>query len=1137
MNEVNRMGLRYITGRAGTGKSFWALSQIKERLKKEEDNNLILIVPEQFTLQAERDIIQKQELDGIMRAEVLSFTRLAHRVFSEVGGLTRRPVNQLGKNMILKKILDEEESKLTIYRKISKQEGFVDKFSRMICELKQHDISPAELAMELNALEEDSILKAKLADISLIYEKFNAYLENRYVDSEDHMNLLIEYIEKAPFLEGAEIWIDGFHIFTPQTLRIIEKLLLKAKDVNISFAMELEGIREDKDLFYVSQKTFLKIKETAQKLKIKEEIINLDKEKRSGKEKSPEITHIEREFYRYPYQRYDDCLTGLELFAGANLYSEIENAAAQIIALARDKKYRWRDIAVITGDLEGYEGFFKRIFEEYGIPYFMDEKREILNNPIVELILSALESIRRGYPYQEIFRFIKTGFSPLTKDEGEKLENYALRYGIRGWHWANDFTIPQGEELEELNQFRKRVIEPLLKLEKKIGAKKPVKEITKVLFEFLQELETEKKLESWIEELKRIKRYDFVNENSQIWNTVIEIFDQLSEILGDSEMNLKEYIRVLESGFLSCEIGVIPSTIDQVLVGNVERSKSHDIKALFVVGVNDGILPSMNDDGGILLDHERASLAKNRIFIGLDSETKLMEEKYAIYSAFTKPSEYLWISFALADQEGKAKRPSLLIDRFRKLFKRLEIKSDLISTPGQQLQLVAAPEGSFKYLIENLRQELDGKPIEEIWWDVYHWYYKHSQWDEKRQMAIKGFFHENQIEYIKEDKAKKLYRLPIRSSISRLESFVNCPFAHFVSYGLRPKERKEYQFKSPDMGNLFHDSMDKFSEEVKKRNILWKDIEKAQCETLVEEIMDEIVPQFDNGIMLSTYRYRYLTNRLKRISKRALWTLTEHIKRGEFEPLGHEIRFGLDQKIPPILIELEDGEKVYVEGRIDRVDYLKEGTEEYMKIIDYKSGYKDFNLSDVYYGFQMQLIVYLDAMMSIGDKIAKNRVHPAGVFYFKIEDPLIKTTEKARDRIEREINKKLKMRGLVLNDLKVIKSMDKDIEKYSDIIPVTLNKGEEISKTSSVVSEDEFFNLIVHVRNLIKEIGKEILKGNVKIEPCKKGKHISCRYCPFLAICQFDGAFQDNKVKYINELKPEEVLEKIKKEKEGEKNA
>ncbi len=1121
------MGIKYILGRSGAGKTSYILREIKDRLNNKQNQKLILLVPEQFTLQAERDLVEKQELEGIMQVEVLSFSRLAYQVLNEVGGLTQITINDIGKNMVIRKLLEELGRELTIYEKTARQEGFVLKINELISEMKQHDILPQEL-MLMNSMEGEPLLKMKLQDFSLLYEHFNRYLENAYIDTEDHINLLIEKLKESKDLEGAELWIDGFHHMTPQTLRIVEELMKKARQINIALTMTPSPSNREGDLFTVTDKTLKQINQIAQGLGIKEEKVFLPGiEARKG----PQLDHLEKEIYAYPYHPYGGRVEEIEIFAAANLYTEIEQVAGRILDLVRDQGYRFKDIAIVSGDLGSYSMMIKRVFQEYEIPCFMDEKRDIMDHPLVELILAAIDIISKRFRYEDVFRFLKTGFSELTKDEIEELENYVIAYGIRGSQWEQDFTKKQDEDLTLLNGLRKKFYGPLGNFKEVLKQTQTVLDVTKGLFTLLQQIRTEEKLEHWIEKLKELGRYDSVNENTQIWNTVMAIFDQLSEILGDKEVTLKEYRKVLEAGFGACEIGVIPSTIDQVLVGNLDRSRSHDIKALFVVGVNDGVLPLLKEESGLLSDQERRLLKEKGITLASYGESKLAEEKFSIYMALVKPSQYLWLSYAAADQEGRALRPSILIDRFKKLFPKIKIKSDVVKQPQDELNYVATPNSTFKYLVENMRLTLDGKDSHDLWWDVLVWYHGNPQWIERKELMIKGLFHENQIHYIGGAKARELYETPIHASISRLERFSNCPFSHMVTYGLRPQERKEYQLKNPDIGRLFHYSLERFGKRLQEEQLEWRSLERQQCDQIVDSVIEGMLETFENGILLSTHRYQYMVNRLKRISKRALWTLTSHLKSGNFTPLGHELQFSNQEgaALPALIIELEEGEEIYLQGIIDRVDVLTDEEGQYIKIIDYKSGNQDFSLSDAYYGLQLQLLVYMDAVLSV-ESFRNVKLYPGGIFYFRIDDPLIKTTERATEHIEQEINKALKLKGMVLKDLKVIKNIDSAIEGSSDIIPVRLNKGDEISKTSSVLTAEDFQDVLAHIRHIIKEISREILKGNVKILPCKKGKQVSCQYCQYQAICQFDGLLEDNLYRMIKELKDEEILEKIKTE-------
>lgn len=1127
------MSITYVLGRSGAGKSTKIISEIQERLKEKNDHRLILLVPEQYTLQGERDLIEKTENEGIIGAQVLSLNRLAYYVFQEVGGGTKEKISDLGKSMALKKVIGEVENKLTIYKRAMNQNGFIDKVKNVIKEFKQYDITPLDLMNCMNKIE-DGTLKHKLGDVVLIYKAFNEYLKGKYMDSEDHINLFIESIEKASFLEGAEIWIDSIHYFTPQNLRIIEALMLKAKSVTIAITHDPENT-DHNNLFYLSQNTLLEIKKIAKRNNLKEDTIDLNACRKVFNSRDAELKHLEKYFYHFPYKPYMESMNNIHVFAGGNLYSEIENVAAEISSLLRERNFRYKDIAVVSANIQGYKPIIDRVFNEYGIPFDIEEKRDIMTNPTVELVLSAVKIVAKGYLYEDMFRYLKTGLSNVRKNDVEELENYVLKYGIKGTLWFKDFTIEGEINLDELNTIRRMVIAPILELEKKLTKSLSVTEITGALFSFLENLEIKEQLEDSIERLKIKGNYEAAFYKGEIWNSVIEVFNQLSEIMGEVQINLNEYFNLLKSGFMSCEVGITPATLDQVLIGNMERAKNQNIKSLFIVGVNDGILPSAQAEEGLILDHEKKVLQKNGIHLSANSDNKILEERFITYTVLSKPSESIYISYAIADQEGRALRPSMLINQFKKVFPLLSVKSDLLSSQEQQLHLITHDVSTYKYLVENLRKYIDEEPINEIWWDVYQWYFNQSKWRDKIINTVSGLFYENQVYYLESSQAKLLYDKPIKASVSRLETFINCPFAHFIQYGLKPKERKEYQLNTPDIGKIYHEVIDLFARKVKEEDLNWNRISQEQCHNYIDEIIQELASRFENGVLYSTFRYQYLVKRLNRICKRALWTLIEHINMGDFKPWGHEIYFGENGDVPSVEIEVNEKETIFLEGRIDRVDFFEDEKGVYFKIIDYKSGAKDFNLSDVYYGFQLQLMVYLEAMLA-GAKTLNQQSKPAGILYFKIDDPMINTIETNPEIIITEINKKLKMKGLVLNNAKIVRCFHRDIEKHSSVIPVALNKDGEISTSSSVATEEEFFLLLQHVKGLAKQMSQEIIRGKIKIEPSKKGKSNACQYCKFKTICQFDQSFKNNKYNIIKEMKNEEVLESLLR-KEGEQHA
>lgn len=1119
------MTVRYILGRAGKGKSRLVFKEIKKDLSRGGEYKLLLLVPEQYTLQAERDLIAHLSMPGIMRAEVLSITRLAERVFTQAGGITRTLLNEQGKTMILRKIMDDNNRDLSIFKNASRQEGFINSFSQLLSEFKQLGIKPADLLSASRKMEEKEMSRQKLQDIALIYEHFNEYLAERYLDSEDYLQLFLEKLPAVQSIRDARVWIDGFSTFSPRSIQIIGRIMSLAHDTSISLTLDTNQDKHDAELFSLSCESLQRMRQMAQKLGLPEEIVAVES-KAADALRTPEMRHLEAEFFSYPGRKFSGNVRNLEVFAAGNRDSEIEFLAARLVSLARNG-YRWRDMAVVCQDMDDYGGLIKRIFYDYQIPCFMDRKRDIMNSPIVELILSSLDIIRGGYRYEDVFRLLKTGFSDLDPEQCEILENYVLQYGIKGKQWKECFTQGEGELLDELNHCREALVVSLEKFASRVKKVNSIASFTEALYGYLEDIQIREKLGKWIGDFRERGQFEQAHENTRIWNTITEIFDQLMEILGEQKVGLKEYKRILETGFLSIEAGVIPPGVDEVLVGNIQRSISHDIKGLFVVGVNDGILPSRQGEEGILSTEEKELLQLKGLNLFFNRDQSFAEERFLIYTAFSKPREFLRLSYALADEEGKGLRPSMLLDRCKKIFPGLKADSNILDDYKSQMQMISSPSSTFKHLVKNLRLGLDGKPMEAIWWDVYDWYLKERDWEQRREITIAGFFHNNQPVPLGKKLAGRIYRTPLHSSISRMEQYVKCPFAHFVRYGLEPAERKLYSIGSPDIGEILHDCLLSFSRELQSRKIAWQEIRNEDCDLIMDDVVEDIIPRFGNGIFISSPRYRYMLKRLQRTLKRSIRVLAEHLKQGDFNPLGYEVRFGSGGSFPPIVVDLENGERVFLEGRIDRLDILEEEGKSYIKILDYKSGSKEFNLSDVYNGLTIQLLVYLWAVLESEKQFKGKEIKPAGIFYFKIDDPLVNSDEELAEKVEHEIMRKLRLKGLALQDVNVVRQMDKNISDHSDILPLGFNREGDFYKSSSVLGERQFFALIDHIKNLLKEIGGEIMKGNIKIEPFKNKRQMACTYCDFPSFCQFDRLFPENDYRQIKDLENEEVIRKL----------
>ncbi|PRR78308.1 ATP-dependent helicase/deoxyribonuclease subunit B [Clostridium liquoris] len=1146
------MSLRFIYGRSGSGKSYYCFKDIKRKIESNEKNPLILLVPEQFSFQSEKNLIHYIGEEAISRAQVLSFKRMAYKVFNEVGGITHAHMNESGKSMLIYKIMDELSDRFKIFEKASKRDGFVTTMSELITEFKRYNITP-EMINESSEAVENENLKDKLWDISLIYSKFQENLQQKYIDPEDDLTILVDKLDKSNLFYNAEVWIDEFFDFTPQEYSVLEKILRKAKRVNVTLSTDvLNGGKsaDNLDLFYPIKNTEEKLLKIIEKNNIKyEKPIALQCSPCYRFKDSMELSHMEKNLFSFPYKTYKGDTKDICMFKALNKYTEIEETARDILKLVRDRNFRFKDIAVITGDLDGYENLVRAIFSEYEIPYFIDKKIEINNNPLIVLIISCIEILSKRWSYESVFRYLKTGLTDISREEIDLIENYVLANGIRGRKWTEvpkwqyrirysfnkeeDISEEEQANLDKINTIKDKIVLPLKAFHENIKGKKTAREMCTALYDFLSSINVPEKIQGWIEGFKQEDRLDKVNEYNQIWNIIVELMDQIVEVMGDEKLDSNIFAKLLKNGFEEYKLGLIPPALDQVLVSSIQRLRSHDIKALYVIGANDGIFPSVMNSEGILTDMERESLRSKGVELAKDTKNKAFEEQFLTYITLTTMSNYLRISYPIADMEGKTLRPSIVVSRFKKIFPKLCEYNNIVNTntEEEELRMVTVPKATFNELIAHLRSGADGLEVSPLWLNVYNWYMKDEHWRKKLTTILEGFSYSNEAEIIDTKKIRKLYGSKMNISVSRLEKYAECPFAYFVKYGIAAKERKVYKLSTPDVGTLMHEALESFSKQLREKNLTWENVDKELCEGVVSNIVDEKVSNMPGSILNSSPRYKHMTEGIKRIISRAIFVIGEQITRGEFEPSGYEISFGINGDFPPISVELHSGETVNLIGRIDRIDELKEKDGTYIRIIDYKSGNKDFKLSDVYYGLQIQLLVYLDALLTEIEEKYKENALPAAMLYFKVDDPIIKTKDEIdKEEVQQKILKELKMKGLLLADSEIIKAMDKDIKGFSDILPVRMNNDNSLSKGSSVATNEEFNLLRKYVRETIVNLCEEMLEGNIGIKPYKrKDSSTPCRFCEYSQICQFDTSVNGNGYRVINDKSDEEVWKLIKK--------
>ena len=1113
------MAIKIIKHRNNIESKDYMFGKIKESMK---DNKIFIIVPDQFTLESEKIAIEKLDVKGLMDVEVLSFNRMSNRILEETGGNNKTLINKQGKHMILLRILSELDKELDIFSKSKNKKGFIELLNDLITEIKQSKISINDLEEMISEFNEDVILEKKLRDILVIYIKYEEYMEDKYIDNEDFSRIVYEKFSDSTLIKNSVVWIDGFDYFSPQMLDMIEQIFKESKETNIVL-IDCNDTDKDKDLFNISNYTISQCALVAEKV---EKTIEIDTVGTDYLIKqSREIAMLEKELFAYPNNILNEKTEDIEAIICSDYYSEVETVASKIVGLTRDNDYRFKDISVICNDISDYGSIIKRVFKEYGIPCFIDEKKSIMHNPFVEYTTALLEIFTNNYRYEDVFRLIKTNLSILKFKEYEKLENYVLRFGISGKKWKSEFTngseYLKDEYIAEINNYREKFINSLEKIEKAIKEAKTPKDKTEVLFYHIQdEMNASEKIDIIVKHQRENEELEYIKELTQIWNVIVQVFDQVVEIVGDIAISMKNYSELISTGFEAVEIGIIPTTNDQVLVGTIQRSRSGKAKAVFVIGVNDGVIPSAMTEKGILGDIEKEKLKAKYYEIGRNSDFRIKEEKLNIYKTFTMATEKLFISYTSSNMEGKELKSSLLMDRIYKIFPDIKKEVD-ISNSKEYNGKINTPYSTLKYLIDETKKGIENGEYDDAWKSTYNWYLKNNKYKSILAKINEGLFYKNRVKKINKELVRKLYPTPLKVSASRLELYSKCPYSHFIKYGVNAHERKIREFSVAEFGQIFHAALMMFGEEIVRRDLKWEDVTKEECNQLVNEIIENLAHDFDEGILNQDNRNKFKIHRIKTAVEKTAWILTEHIKNGEFDKFSFETAFGEGKEYPPITVNLPDDSKVLIEGRIDRIDLMKEDKDIYVKIIDYKSGGKELSLSDIANGFQLQLMLYLSATMNgVKEQNKACDVKPAGVFYLKIDDPIIKSEigvlneEAIKEMVEKEIKRKFIMDGLVLKDVNIIEKIDKDIASgKSEIIKVKKTK-KGFDSRNKLYTEEEFKKITDYVEAFSSNICNELLDGEIKIEPKKINSALtSCTYCDYKTICQFDVSFPDNRYK------------------------
>lgn len=1125
------MSLQLFLGSAGSGKSYQLYQRIIEESKADITTDYLVIVPEQFTLQTQKDIVTMHPNHGVMNVDILSFMRFAYRIFDEVGGNELPVLEDTGKSMVLRKVIAEKKKELIFFNSSVNKPGFIGELKSLLSEFYQYNIQAKDFDKMQKVAEKKPMLTAKLKDIHTIYDGFDAFMKERYITAEEMLLVLDKVIDHSEWLKESVICLDGFTGFTPCQLIILAKMMQYAKKVIVTVTIDpnaaLSVKSPGRQLFELSIKTMKKLYKIAKDTNTKVEPPYYTKAEKGGISyrflNSPALNHLEKNIFRYPYTPYKKEQEDISIHTARNAQAEVSFAVREIKRLIREEGYRYQDIAVVTGDVEEYGRIIKRSFSLAHIPCFIDYKKDILNNPFVELIRAAISVATLDYSYESVFRYLRTGLSGMEEEDIDLLENYILATGIRGSKrykeaFTRRYRSKEPIDMEKINSAREILIEELLPLTEVLKDKeKTIRDKTAALYELGIRLEIEKKLKAYKEKFEQEDLPLLAKEFDQVYRIVMELYDQIVLLLGTECCSLKEFSEMLETGFSEVKVGLIPPGVDEVVIGDTQRTRLKGIRALFFIGVNDGLVPKAIGNGGILSDMERELLINNDIELAPTKRQQAFTEQFYLYLNMTKPKDKLYITYHKVNEEGKSVNPSFLIGKLKLLFPDIKLQNE--DANNENIDFILS-DGGFAYLADGLRNYQE-KETTGLWKELFLHYRSEKAADQILDKLIQGAFYINREKGISKEAARLLYGKELRGSVTRLERYAGCAFSHFMSYGLSLAEREEYKLAIPDIGNIFHNAIDDFSKKLSSGEYTWHTIPEEIRDEWAVECVKHAVDEYENTYIRSTKRNEYLIKRIERITIRTLWALCSQIKQGVFEPMGYEMPF---YHMPDEVLTLQ--------GRIDRLDIYETADKVYVRVIDYKSGNTCFDISSIYYGLQQQLAVYLSAAMNyLNKKQDGKKIVPAGIFYYHIDDPLVAKSEQAED----EIFKSLRMNGLVNEDKEILGFMDQKLAEpdgtlhasvKSDIIPVETNKEGEVSKRSQTAKENQISALIDYVNRKLVMDSKQILDGDTLLNPYRLGEQTACDYCEYKSACGFDQrlpghAYRNLAKKSVDEMKEE----------------
>ena len=1096
------MQVQIIGGRAGRLLP-WLLPRIDAA--RRENTPVLLLVPEQYTLQAEREIIAGLKLPGLMDIEVLSPRNLTRRIREYGGRSALRPLDAAGRSMALAQALTAGQEELRYYQRVALAPNLPDKLSVLLADLQRAGLTPEELAAHAERLPSGA-LKAKEQDLALIWQGYLEVIDGRFQDETMQQQDVRSRIVASGVLKDAAVFVYGFDVLTGPLCDLLCEGAKVCRSITVTMTMDAKDAADGR-VFLTQRQSAAELMRRLQAAEIPVAWRYLPLTEDCSR--AAALNHAEAHLFTRRAIPFAGDSSPVAVHAAATPYAE----AAYIARRLRDwheAGMPWQQMAVAMAEVSSMPGVLATTLTAAGIPHYIARKDSALRHGLCRMLLGALRCATGGYATQDVLRMAKSGFSPLSAEEAHLLENYALSNGIDHQRWLKPFTRGDAEAAEPL---RMKLIAPAETLRTRLRQARTAAQSVEAVFRLLEDVGAYQTLLAREEALLRRNMGAEAAQNRQVWQCIMDLLDQLHALLGERRAAMKDIARFVASGLNGLTIASLPPQPDTVMIGEAGHLLTGRIDALILCGMQDGVMGS--SQVSLLTEAERRILsdAMERP-IGLTCQETAALRQSDFYRTIALPRQRLLITFAQGGQDGTALRPAGLVEDLKGLFPELTVTGGVTADGADEPPL--SPQLALDGLAPRLRALADGTAaaLHPAWEDALRWLWHAPQWHERTSRMIAGAVSGDAAARLPQELTRRIFTQDT-VSISRLEKFAACPYQHFVDYGLKPVKREAWAFESDDVGEFYHAALQGFAHAALEHPS-WPDLPEDEVEALMDEVLAPLVADWQDGPLADTPAQQLQGEKYVRTVKRAAWLFTRHAHSSRFTTVGEEVEFGAEGGLPPLVLTLRDGWRIALRGKIDRIDRWEGDKGVFLRVIDYKSAQRELDPTRLWYGLQLQLMLYLQAAAQ-GLKGS-----PAGAFYFTVRDPLVEA-EDAREAAEKAIAKTLQLKGVVLSDVEVVSAMDADGTALGSIFT---QKG-AVSAKAQAYSREEMQQLLDHTRQTAADLADGIRAGDISVSPAETKNWSGCQWCEYSAVCGFDPASPHCTKRVLSPLTRQELLDRL----------